>query len=63
RPSVSKFAVLHLIEHLKTRGATWIDIQTLTPHFKMLGAKEISRHEFLAKLAETQAQNLKLFSK
>ncbi|MBC7798412.1 MAG: leucyl/phenylalanyl-tRNA--protein transferase, partial [Pyrinomonadaceae bacterium] len=57
RPSVSKFAVLHLIEHLKTRGATWIDIQTLTPHFKMLGAKEIPRAEFLTKLAETQARN------
>jgi leucyl/phenylalanyl-tRNA--protein transferase len=61
RSNASKFALLHLIEHLKTRGATWLDIQVMTPHFKVLGAEEIPRREFLDKLEETQKLGLKLF--
>lgn len=61
RSNASKFALLHLIEHLKSRGATWLDIQVMTPHFKILGAEEIEREDFLDKLEETQALNLKLF--
>ncbi|HMS39086.1 MAG TPA: leucyl/phenylalanyl-tRNA--protein transferase [Pyrinomonadaceae bacterium] len=61
RSNASKFALLHLIEHLKTHGATWLDVQVMTPHFKVLGAKEIYRTEFLDKLEETQKTNLKLF--
>lgn len=62
RSNASKFALLFLIEHLSARGATWIDIQVMTPHFKVLGAKEISRQEFLDNLEKTQAKNLNLFS-
>lgn len=47
----SKLCVLHLIDHLAARGATWIDIETMTPHFERLGAREISRDAFLARLA------------
>jgi leucyl/phenylalanyl-tRNA--protein transferase len=61
RSNASKFALLHLIEHLKTRGATWLDIQVMTPHFEVLGAEEIDREDFLDKLEETQELNLKLF--
>ena len=60
-PNASKLALLFLIEHLEKRGAAWLDIQVMTPHFEVLGAKEISRAEFLDKLAETQKHNLKLF--
>lgn len=60
-PNASKLALLFLIEHLRTRGATWLDIQVMTPHFEVLGAKEIDRADFLDKLKETQSQNLKLF--
>jgi leucyl/phenylalanyl-tRNA--protein transferase len=59
--NASKLALLFLIEHLNQRGATWLDTQVITPHFETLGAKEIAREEFLDKLAETQARNLKLF--
>ncbi|WP_158277602.1 leucyl/phenylalanyl-tRNA--protein transferase [Opitutus sp. ER46] len=53
---VSKLCVLHLVDHLRDRGATWIDIQQLTPHFALLGAHEITRAEFLRRLnAEQQA--------
>jgi leucyl/phenylalanyl-tRNA---protein transferase len=61
RPNASKFALLFLIEHLKARGATWIDIQVMTPHFQVLGAKEIERNLFLEKLEEAQENGLKLF--
>jgi leucyl/phenylalanyl-tRNA--protein transferase len=57
----SKLCVLHLVEHLKARGATWIDIQQLTPHFALMGAREISRAEFLKRLAAEQQADRKLF--
>ena len=57
----SKLCVLHLIEHLSARGATWLDIQQLTPHFALLGAREISRAEFLRRLAAEQRQARALF--
>jgi len=59
--NASKMALLHLIEHLKSRGATWLDVQVMTPHFEVLGAKEIHRTIFLDKLEATQKLNLKLF--
>lgn len=58
---VSKLCVLHLIEHLRARGSTWFDIQQLTPHLALLGAHEISRAEFLAKLAEERVAARRLF--
>lgn len=61
RSNASKFALLHLVEHLKTRGATWLDIQVMTPHFQVLGAEEIEREDFLDKLEATQQLELKLF--
>lgn len=57
----SKLCVLHLIDHLRSRGSTWIDIQQLTPHFERLGAREISREEFLAKLAVERRADRTLF--
>lgn len=57
----SKLCVLHLIDHLRARGSTWIDIQQLTPHFARLGAHEITREEFLRKLAAEQAAPKALF--
>jgi leucyl/phenylalanyl-tRNA---protein transferase len=57
----SKLCVLHLIEHLRERGATWIDIQQLTRHFALLGAHEIERGEFLRRLAAEQRAGRALF--
>ncbi len=61
KSNASKLALLFLIEHLKKRGATWLDIQVMTPHFEVLGAKEIGREEFLDKLEAAQSKQLKLF--
>ncbi len=60
-PNASKLALLFLIDHLRSRGSTWLDSQVMTPHFEALGAKEIDREDFLDKLSETQKSNLKLF--
>lgn len=57
----SKLALLFLLDHLKARGLTWIDIQMMTPHMAAFGAKEIDREEFLERLADAQERNLKLF--
>jgi len=57
----SKLALVFIIEHLKERGSTWLDVQVMTPHLKILGAKEIGRKEFLTKLQKTRNLQLKLF--
>lgn len=60
-PNASKLALLHLVDQMKARGATWLDIQTITPHMQTLGAHEISRDDFLAKLNATRQLGLRLF--
>lgn len=47
----SKVAFAVLIEHLREWGYDFIDCQVPTEHLKSLGAKEISRDEFLERLA------------
>jgi leucyl/phenylalanyl-tRNA--protein transferase len=61
KPNASKLALLFLIEHLQSRDLAWMDIQMLTPHLVQLGAHEISRDDYLEKLAATRARGLKLF--
>lgn len=58
---VSKLCVLFLIDYLRTRGASWIDIQQLTPHFALLGAREVPREDFLAMLRAEQRAGRALF--
>lgn len=60
-PNASKLALLFLIDHLRSRGSEWLDSQVMTPHMKKLGARDISRSEFLAKLRDAQKLGLTLF--
>jgi len=60
-PNASKLTLLHLIDHLHSRGLDWIDTQMLTPHIERLGAKTIGRQAFLEKLQCTRARGLRLF--
>ncbi len=62
RPNASKLALLFLIDHLRSRGSTWLDAQVMTPHIKALGAKEIERGEFLRKLKKAQTIDSALFT-
>lgn len=61
RPNASKLALLFLIEHLRQKGLDWLDIQVMTPHMRVFGAKEIGRREFLKKLKTSLARGLKMF--
>lgn len=49
----SKAAFATLIERLKAEGFTMIDCQVPSPHLKSLGAREISRTEFIDILQRT----------
>lgn len=53
----SKVALAVLIETLREWGYDFIDCQVPTPHLKSLGAKEVSRDYFLARLALCQKSN------
>jgi leucyl/phenylalanyl-tRNA--protein transferase len=59
--NASKLALLFLIDHLRLRGSTWLDTQVTTPHMEALGAREVSRSQFLDKLSATQQHGLCLF--
>ena len=61
RPNASKLALLHLIEHLRSRGLSWLDIQVMTPHMEALGARLVPREEFLTLLARARRRGVKLF--
>jgi leucyl/phenylalanyl-tRNA--protein transferase len=52
KTDASKAAVAFLVEHLRQRGFSLLDAQVSTPHLASLGAIEISRQEYLARLAE-----------
>lgn len=52
----SKAALVALVFHLQARGYCLLDIQQLTDNTARFGAVEISRHDYLERLAE--AQNL-----
>ena len=51
----SKLALAHLTDHLDRQGFTLFDTQFLTEHLASLGAIEISRAAYLARLAEAIA--------
>lgn len=45
-PQASKFALVKLIEHLDANGFVMLDVQYMTEHLRMFGAKEISFAEY-----------------
>ncbi len=50
--NASKLALHHLVQHLRAKGFRLFDLQMVTPITRTLGATEISRREYLARLAE-----------
>jgi leucyl/phenylalanyl-tRNA--protein transferase len=51
----SKVALAALVERLRARGFTLLDIQWVTPHLEQFGAIEISRKKYLQLLAHAVA--------
>jgi leucyl/phenylalanyl-tRNA--protein transferase len=54
----SKIALAHLVEHLRQRGYTLFDVQYLNDHTASLGAIEIPRRRYLARLKEALARDV-----
>lgn len=50
RTDASKVALAALIERMRERGFTLLDTQWTTPHLTSLGAKDVSREEYLERL-------------
>lgn len=50
--NASKVALYHLVQHLREGGFVLFDLQMVTPATRPLGAKEISRREYLQRLAD-----------
>ena len=59
--NASKLALLYLIDHLRERGATFLDTQVMTPHMEAFGARLVSRRRVLGMLRDEQAEKLILF--
>ena len=53
----SKVALYHLTQHLKQRKFSLFDIQMITPITAQLGATEVSRNEYLERLAQAKEQS------
>lgn len=51
----SKVALVSLVGHMRAVGATLLDTQWATPHLESLGARAISRDEYLLLLAHALA--------
>jgi leucyl/phenylalanyl-tRNA--protein transferase len=51
RTDASKVAFARAVEWLRDRGVRLVDCQVRTEHLVSLGAREVPRHEFLARLA------------
>ena len=51
----SKVALVGLVEQLRASGAVLLDVQWLTPHLASLGAVEVSRADYLSRLADACA--------
>ena len=47
----SKVAVVHLVQTMRNNGGALVDVQWATPHLQTLGVIEISRHEYLDRVA------------
>ncbi len=46
----SKVALVHLVQRLRQQGFALLDVQQASPHLARMGATEIPRREFLARL-------------
>jgi leucyl/phenylalanyl-tRNA--protein transferase len=57
RPDASKIALVHLVDQLRSRNFRLLDVQLATDHTLRLGAVEIPRTEYLARLRRALKSN------
>lgn len=51
----SKFVIIETVAHFRQHGMTWLDIEVMTPHMALFGAKEIPRSVFMRRLKQASA--------
>jgi leucyl/phenylalanyl-tRNA--protein transferase len=51
RDDASKVALVRVVEELSTRDGALLDVQWTTPHLRSLGAVDVTRAEYLQRLA------------
>ncbi|MEX0886517.1 MAG: leucyl/phenylalanyl-tRNA--protein transferase [Phycisphaeraceae bacterium] len=51
----SKVCLVHLVEHLRSRGFVLLDVQFVTPHLARFGAYELPLDAYLGRLREAMA--------
>lgn len=56
RTDASKVALVHLVERLRTAGASLLDVQWATPHLETLGVVEVPRPLYLRRLGRALAR-------
>ncbi|MFA9479194.1 leucyl/phenylalanyl-tRNA--protein transferase [Phycisphaerales bacterium AB-hyl4] len=54
----SKVCLVHLVEHLRHRGFTLLDVQFNNPHITQFGVVELPRDTYLRQLAEALPQQV-----
>ena len=59
----SKLALAHLVDHLRRCGFALFDTQFLTPHLASLGAVEIDRADYRARLADALTMDASVAAK
>lgn len=55
RPNASQVCLVHLVEHLRSRGYTLFDVQFVNPHLEQFGVVEVRRERYMQMLAEAVA--------
>jgi leucyl/phenylalanyl-tRNA---protein transferase len=56
--NASKVCLVHLVEHMRRRGMTLLDVQFQTPHLARFGCRTIRRREYLLRLAAATALDI-----
>lgn len=59
--NMSKIALFHLTQHLRSHGFLMLECQFLTPHLASLGAIELNHETYLAQLDECLSTNTRVF--
>jgi len=54
-PDASQVALVHLVDHLRSRGYTLLDVQFVNPHIEQFGVVEIRRAHYLRLLGDAVA--------
>lgn len=53
----SKVALVHLVERMRSRGFSLLDVQFVTPHLEQFGVTAVPRDEYLALLGKALQQD------